>query len=106
MTAFHGTLSLAMAKVLIQGAQAEAKRQGYTIVTSIFDQHGNMKAFERMDCTSFGSIAVSQLKAKTAASFPISTHELATRSSAMPSNPYSSIPEIVLLGWARARPGL
>lgn len=91
-------LSLKMAKYLIAGAQAAAIEQEVALVISIFDQHGNLKAFERMDNTSFGSIRVSQLKAKTAASFPVSTRDLAERSAAMDANPYASVPDMLLLG--------
>ena len=91
------TMSLVMAKLLIKGSQFEASKQGFNIVTSIYDNHGNLKAFERMDNTSYGSIQVSQLKAKTSASFPISTHDLALRSDSMKANPYSSIPDTLLL---------
>ena len=98
MTRNIQSMSLPMAKALIKGAQAEAKKLGYNIVTSVYDNHGNIKAFERMDETSFGSIQVSQLKAKTAANFPVSTSDLAIRSAAMDANPYSSIPDMLLLG--------
>lgn len=91
-------LSLTMAKYLIDGAQAAANEQGIALVISVYDQHGNLKAFERMDNTSFGSIRVSQLKAKTAASFPVSTRDLAERSAAMDANPYASVPDMLLLG--------
>lgn len=92
------TMSLVMAKLLIKGSQFEARKQGINIVTSVYDNHGNLKAFERMDDTSYGSIQVSQLKAKTSASFPVSTQDLATRSDSMKANPYSSIPGTLLLG--------
>lgn len=91
-------LSLEMAKLLILSAQEEAAKLGYNIVVSIFDNHGNIKAFERMDNTSVGSIAVSQLKAKTSASFPIATAQLAERSSGLAGNPYANLPDFTLLG--------
>ena len=92
------SMSLDMAKLLIWGSQLEAIDQGFHIVTSIYDNHGNLKAFERMDKTSFGSIQVAQLKGKTSASFPLSTHDLASRSHSMNANPYASIPDTLLLG--------
>lgn len=91
-------MTLTMAKYLIAGAQAAAIKQGVNLVISVYDQHGNLKAFERMDNTSFGSIRVSQLKAQTAASFPVSSHDLAVRSASMEANPYSAVPEMLLLG--------
>lgn len=50
-----------------------------------------------MDNTSYGSIRVSKLKAKTSASFPITSKELSERSNKMTANPYSPIPDILLL---------
>lgn len=91
-------LSLDMARALIIGSQNEAKLAGIGIVISVYDNHGNLKAFERMDNTSYGSIRVSQLKAKTSASFPVSTSDLAARSQGLGANPYSSIPDMLLLG--------
>ncbi|MDY0834177.1 GlcG/HbpS family heme-binding protein [Pseudomonas sp. SED1] len=74
------------------------RRAGFNIVISIMDNHGNLKYFNRMDNTSVGSIEVAHLKASTSAKSPVPTEDLATRSSSLPGNPYSAIPEIPLLG--------
>ncbi len=91
-------MTLEIAKYLVEGAQLAAHSKNITLVVSIYDNHGNLKAYERMDDTSFGSIRVSQLKGLTSASFPVSTGDLCQRSSKLPSNPYGSIPDILLLG--------
>lgn len=91
-------LTLEMAKLICSIAQVRARELGINIVVSIFDNHGNMKLFERMDNTSWGSIRVSQLKASTSASFPISTRVLSEKSTRAPGNPYATIPDMVLLG--------
>ncbi len=91
-------LSLAMVKTAIEAVIKKADEKKASIVISVFDAHGNLKYFERMDDTSYGSIEVSQLKAKTSAFFPISSKTLADKSASMPTNPYSSIPGILTLG--------
>lgn len=91
-------LTLDMAKAIADAAEKKALENEIKIVISIYDNHGNLKYFRRMDGTSYGSIRVSQLKAKTSASFPISSKNLSERSAKMPANPYGAIPDILLLG--------
>lgn len=91
-------LSLSIAKTIANAAEKKAVENGIRIVISIYDNHGNLKCFYRMDDTSYGSIRVSRLKAKTSASFPIASKDLSERSAKMPANPYSTIPDILLLG--------
>ena len=50
-----------------------------------------------MDGNSFISIRMSQLKAMTSASMPLSTKALADRNKNLSNSPYSSVPDIVLL---------
>lgn len=90
-------LTLQMAKLICSIAQTRAMELGIRIVVSIFDNHGNLKLFERMDQTAWGSIRVSQLKGMTSASFPISTRALCEKSSRLPGNPYSTLPDMILL---------
>jgi glc operon protein GlcG len=98
MTAIRKMLSLDVAKGIAMAVEKKAIENNIHIVISIYDNHGNLKYFQRMDNTSYGSIRISQLKAKTAASMPISTNALAERSAKMSANPYSAIPDILLLG--------
>jgi glc operon protein GlcG len=91
-------LSLNIAKMIADAAEKKAVEKGLNIVISIYDNHGNLKYFRRMDDTSYGSIRVSKLKAKTSASFPVTSKTLSDRSAKMPANPYSAIPDILLLG--------
>lgn len=91
-------LSLNIAKSIADAAEKKAIENGVKIVISIYDNHGNLKYFRRMDDTSYGSIRVSRLKAKTSASFPISSKNLSERSAKIPTNPYGAIPDILLLG--------
>lgn len=91
-------LTLEMAKKIALATEEKAIENKITIVISIYDNSGNLKYFQRMDNTSYGSIRISQLKAKTSASIPLSSKILADRSAKMPANPYSAIPDILLLG--------
>ena len=87
-----------MAKKIAFATEKKAIENRVNIVISIYDASGNLKYFQRMDNTGYGSIRISQLKAKTSASLPLSSKALAERSANMPANPYSAIPDILLLG--------
>lgn len=63
------TVSLAAAKKMAAGAEAEAVKNNWTMVISILDDGGNLVDLERMDGTQLGSIEVSQAKARTALQF-------------------------------------
>jgi len=97
MTILRKTLTLGMAKRISLAIEEKAIENKINIVISIYDNSGNLKYFQRMDNTSYGSIRISQLKAKTSASMPLSSKALADRSAKMPANPYSAIPDILLL---------
>lgn len=97
MTILKKTLTLNMAKKIAIAIEKKAMENNINIVISIYDNSGNLKYFQRMDNTSYGSIRISQLKAKTSASMPVSSKALAERSAKMPANPYSAIPDILLL---------
>ena len=66
----YGTpINLDAARKIIVAGQAEAKKNGWTMVISVIDTGGNLVALERMDGTQLGSIQVSQDKAHTALFF-------------------------------------
>ena len=93
-------LSLGMAKKMAEAAIIKAKELTITIVVAILDDGGNLKYLARMDGTSFGSVRISQLKASTSASMPVSSRALGERNAKLPNGPYGggAIPGIVLLG--------
>lgn len=97
MTLLKKVLSLAMAKKIALETEKRVEENTINVVISIYDNSGNLKYFQRMDNTSYGSVRISQLKAKTAASMPMSTKALAEKSAKIPANPYSTIPDILLL---------
>ena len=86
------------ARIMAAAAERAARAQGFAIVISIVDNHGNLKHFHRMDGASSGSIKLAQLMASTSARFPLSSSSLAERSAALPANPYASLPGFTLLG--------
>nr|WP_314876773.1 heme-binding protein [uncultured Pseudomonas sp.] len=85
-------LELRSAMLMADAAQQAAAAQGYNIVISVHDQHGNLKYLRRMDGSAVGSVQVAQLKSLTSANFPVESGQLAERSAGLPANPYGSIP--------------
>jgi glc operon protein GlcG len=63
------TVGLAAAKKMVAAAEAEAAKNGWTMVVAVLDDGGNLVALERMDGTQLGSIEVAQDKARTALQF-------------------------------------
>ena len=90
-------LSLTMAEAMAKRAEEFAIENNLKIAIAIMDSHGNLKFFKRMDGNNFVSIRMSQLKAMSSASIPISTKALAERNNEYSNSPYSSVPGIVLL---------
>lgn len=92
-------LSLSTAKKIAEASEKKANELKITIVVSIVDEGGNLKFFLRMDGTSYGSIRISQIKAKTSASLPLSTRALAEKNAKAAGAPYGggAIPELTIL---------
>lgn len=90
-------LSLDMAKKMAASAEKKALEKQIKIAIAIMDAHGNLKYYHRMDGNNFISVRMSQLKAMTSASIPISTKALAERNKGMDNSPYSSVPGLVFL---------
>ncbi len=65
----HVILSLADAKVMADGARAEAERNGWAVVIAIVDEGGHLVYLERLDGTQKASCTVAQEKARTAIMF-------------------------------------
>lgn len=62
-------LTLEAAKKITLAAEAEARKNGWTMAISVVDDAGHLMHFERIDGTQTGSIEVAIAKAKTAAAF-------------------------------------
>ena len=97
-TSTEPTLTLTTARLLASAMEEEATRRNLRMVFAIYDQHGNLKVFHRMDGTSSGSIKVAQSKAYTAASLPFPTRVLGEQSQKLPGIPYGAIDGCLPLG--------
>lgn len=62
-------ITLAEAKVAVAAAEAEARKNGWTMVITIVEPNGALVLSEKMDGTQYGSIDVARKKAETAAQF-------------------------------------
>jgi uncharacterized protein GlcG (DUF336 family) len=60
-------VTLDEAKRIVAAAEAEARRQGFSMAFAVVEPSGALVAFEKMDGTQYGSIDVAQAKARTAA---------------------------------------
>jgi uncharacterized protein GlcG (DUF336 family) len=90
-------LSLEMVKKMAAAAEQKAIEKGLKVSVAILDAHGNLKFYQRMDGSPFGSVRISQLKAMTSASIPMSTKALADKNKGIENGPYIAVPGFVLL---------
>ncbi len=71
-------LTLDMANKIVEACVAKAAAEGWRPVNvAVFDDGGNLKAFQRMDSAFLGSIQIAQLKGHTSTMFPLSTRRFA-----------------------------
>ena len=66
---YGAPITLDRAQEVISAAAAEAKKHDWKLNIAVVDSGGNLVAFARMDGAQLASIAVSEHKARTAASF-------------------------------------
>lgn len=83
--------------LMIQKAVSKADELGIKISVAVVDAHGNLKAFKRMDGAVLASLKLSQAKAYTSASVPVSTGDLAEMNAKTPGHVFGNIPGFVLL---------
>ena len=62
-------IDLVTAKKVAAAAEAEAVRNGWTVVICIMDSTGHLVFLEKLDHTQYGSIALARAKAETALNF-------------------------------------
>jgi uncharacterized protein GlcG (DUF336 family) len=70
------TLTLEAAKKIAAAAEAEAKKNSWTMVICVVDDGGHIILLEKMDGTQLGSVQVAQDKAMTALNFKRPTKAL------------------------------
>ena len=78
MESLKGTkyITLEGAKKMMAAAEAEARKNNWTVAIAIVDAAGSLLMFEKMDETQFGSVNVSIGKARSAAAFKRPTKAL------------------------------
>ena len=69
-------LTLATAKMMSEAAEAEAARNGWSVVIAIMDAGGHLIHLAKMDGTQYASVEVAQQKGRTAVSFKRPTKAL------------------------------
>lgn len=67
--AYGDMINMEQAKKVAAGAVAEAAKNGWALAITIVGPSGDLVYFEKMDNTQFASIAISQHKARAAATF-------------------------------------
>lgn len=81
-------LSLEMANKIVEACVAKAAAEGWRPVNvAVYDDGGNLKAFQRMDNAFLGSIQVSQLKGHSSTMFPFPTRLFAELAYGKDGNP-------------------
>ncbi|HEY1328080.1 MAG TPA: heme-binding protein [Casimicrobiaceae bacterium] len=66
---YGAPISLERAEAAVAAAVAEAKKRNWSLIVTVVDSGANLVAFARMDGAQLGSIAISQHKARAAATF-------------------------------------
>lgn len=67
--AYGRAVTLAEAKTAVAAAEAEARRQGWSMVLTVVEPNGALVLSEKMDGSQYGSNDVARRKAETAANF-------------------------------------
>ena len=69
-------LTLEAAKAVLAAAEAEARKNNWSLSIAVVDSHGELLAFERMNDAAFTTIAIAQGKAQTAARYRRTTKSI------------------------------
>jgi glc operon protein GlcG len=73
---YGAPVTLAQARAIVAGAEAEARRNGWRMAVAIVEPTGDLVLFERLDDTQYGSIQIAQAKARAAALYRRATKEM------------------------------
>src|SRR5260370_34268779 len=71
--AYGAPILLEQAKAAIAAAAAESKKNGWNHVFAVVDGGGNLIAFEKSDLAGNSSVPIAEAKARTAATFRVTT---------------------------------
>jgi len=97
-------LPVDVAKQMVVACETQAKAKGLKMNISVVDTGANLMVFERMDGAPLGSTRISQMKAQSAAWFPMPTRELQSKAYGEDLKG-GSIPGLVLMPGLMAMPG-
>lgn len=92
-----GELTLDQAERLVSGAIEKAEELDLRIAVAVVDQHGNLKAFRRMDGSYLVAAKSAEMKAFTSASVPFSTKQIADLVAGDPNHALTAVPGFLLL---------
>ena len=67
--AYGPPITLEVAKKVVAGAEAEAKKNNWNVVIAVLDSGGNLVLLQRLDGTQIGSVEVAREKAFSAVAF-------------------------------------
>ncbi len=90
-------LSLDEAQLLTERAMEKADELGLQIAVAVVDQHGNLKAFARMDESYLVSAESARMKAYSSAAVPLSTAQLADLAASDPNHALTELPGFLLV---------
>lgn len=93
-------LSLESADIIVDTCIAMAQDEGWALVVAIYDQHGNLKRYSRMDGVQAASIDIAHLKARTSATLPAPTgglYEFTYSDPEASPGPLAFLPDITVL---------
>lgn len=76
---YGAPIPLAEAQALVDRAVAAGRARGMRLAIAVVEPNGELVAFARMDDVQYGSIAIAQRKAATAARFRVATAALEER---------------------------
>ena len=98
-------ITLEAAKKMVAAGEAEATTNGWNVAITVVDAGGALILFQKLDDTQPGSIAISQGKARTAASTTVMAtfHPARANTIAWVSKPASGTPVVVPRGRSRPR---
>lgn len=66
---YGSAINLEQAKKALAGAEAEARKNNWSVVIAILDSGGQLVLLQRMDNTQWGSVEVAQDKARSAVAY-------------------------------------
>lgn len=93
-------LTLESAEMIVDTCLDMAGEEGWNLVVAVYDQHGNLKRYSRMDGVQAASIDIAHIKARTSATLPAPTgglYDFAYGDPEASPGPIAFLPDITVL---------